>query len=132
MGLGIDQNNNGLVDAPPLTITGTTPAAEGVTVNGTLNGTVFLGYIYHIELYNALPDPTGFGEGYHFLGSQDLLYNFSTTTYTWSIANSSGVGCYTATLTLIDIFNQVNASSSEFSANLGTQCFLEYLPQSRR
>jgi hypothetical protein len=131
LGLGIDKNDNGQVDPPPLTLTGTAQTGQGLVVNGTLGGTIFLSTIYHIELYSISPDPTGYGEGYHYIGSTDLTWNMSNN-YSWSIPNPSGLGCYTATLTVIDAIIQANSSSSEFSKNLGTQCNLTYIPVVQR
>ena len=129
VGLGIDKLDNGMPDLPPITITGTTPAAQGVMVNGTLNGTVFLLTNYHIELYLVAPDPTGDGEGYRYIGSTDLTWN-TYNDYNWSIPNPSGLGCYTATLTISDI--STVTKSSEFSQNLGTLCNLTYFPEANR
>lgn len=131
LGLGVDKNNNGLVDPPPLTLTGMTPSAQGLTINGTLTGTIYPSTIYHVELYLISPDPTSYGEGYQYVGSTDLTWNASNN-YNWSIISPLGTGCYTATVTVIDALVPANAYSSEFSHNLGTQCNLTFIPVIRR
>ena len=93
-------------------------------VNGSLTGSILIGNTYHIELYRIESDPTGSGEGRHFLGSADVTWNFAGN-YNWSIPDPSGVGCYTAFLTDSDLSR---GASSEFSVNLGTLCSQVYLP----
>jgi hypothetical protein len=127
-GLGIDTLDNGTPDPPALTLTGTTPTSPGVLVHGTLDvPLVFLFYTYHIELYLVSPDPSGYGEGIQYIGSTDVVWNLAND-YTWSIPNPLGAGCYTATLTVRPDFTPSDTYSSEFSANLGTKCFLEFIP----
>ena len=123
-GLGVDKQDNGLPDTPAVTLDSLTPVAQGVRVDGTLTTPVLIGNTYHIELYRIDPDPTGYGEGRHFIGSTDVTWNLAGNNH-WSIANPSGLGCYTAILTDTDL---VGGTSSEFSTNLGTRCILAYLP----
>jgi parallel beta-helix repeat protein len=124
MGLGIDKKDNGVPDLPSLTIDSITPAVQGVMVNGTLTGSIFVGNTYHIELYRIEADPTGNGEGRYYLGSADVTWNLAGN-FHWSIPNPSGMGCYTAIVTDSDL---ASSTSSEFSANLGSQCNQVYLP----
>lgn len=127
-GLGIDVLDNGTPDLPAITLTGTTPTSPGVMVNGTLDvPLVFLFYTYQIDLYLVSPDPSGAGEGYQYIGSTNLEWNLDNN-YTWSIPNPLGAGCYTATLTIRSDFTPSETYSSEFSQNLGTKCFLGFLP----
>jgi hypothetical protein len=127
-GLGIDTNSNLTPDLPPITLTGTTPAAHGVLVHGTLDVPLVLFFSsYHIELYLVSPDPSGAGEGYQYIGATDVVWNLASD-YTWSIPNPLGAGCYTATLTVTDTLNPADTYSSEFATNLGTKCFLGFIP----
>ena len=130
-GLGIDKNGYGSVDAPPLAVTGVTPAGLSVLVNGTLTVSSAVMTNYQIELYRSDRDPSGYGEGKTYIGSVTLLKN-APGTYNWSIPDSLGAVCYTATLTTIDPINPQIATSSEFSANLGTICNQVYVPTVRR
>jgi hypothetical protein len=126
--LGIDTNGNFTPDPPAITLTGTTPSTPGVLVHGTLDvPLVLMFYTYHIELYLVSQDPTGYGEGKQYIGSTDVVWNLAND-YTWTIPNPLGVGCYTATLTIRPDFTPSDTYSSEFNANLGTQCQLTFVP----
>lgn len=122
-GLGVDKGDNGTPDTPPVTLDNIAPAAQGVLINGALTTPVLIGNVYHIELYQIDPDPTGHGEGRRYIGSTNVTWNLAGN-YHWSIPNSTGLGCYAAILTDSDV---VGGTSGEFSANLGTQCNLVYL-----
>jgi parallel beta-helix repeat protein len=127
VGLGIDKGDIGAVNAPPLAVTGITPAAQGVLVNGTFTVSSSVLTTYRIELYRAARDSTGYGEGKIYIGSVDLPKG-AAGTYNWSIPDPLGAVCYTATLTVSDPINLLIASSSEFSANLGVQCNQTFIP----
>jgi hypothetical protein len=66
-----------------------------------------------IELYRVLPDPSGFGEGWSFVGraTTDAIGDWTITDPTPAQSN----GCYTAIVT--ESFFVIPFSSSEFSAN---------------
>jgi hypothetical protein len=98
-----------------------------VTVNGQYNGAVLLDSKYHIELYRLAPDPTGYGEGRTYLGAYDVQWNIQGDT-TWHIRDPRGqAGCYTALLTVQDLFG-TNGTSYEFAANFGQCRFDVFLP----
>lgn len=126
-GLGIDKGANGSVDAPPLAVTGITPTANGVLVNGTFTSSSSFLTTYHIELFRTTRDSSGYGEGKFYIGSVNLVKS-APGTYSWSIPDPLMAVCYTATLTVMDPTNPLNASSSEFSANLGVQCNQTFIP----
>lgn len=123
-GLGIDKNDNGVPDLPPLTIDSVVQATTGVTVTGQYNDTLFLLNIYYIDLYRIARDPTGYGEGRTYVGSASLEWGFPLVT-TWQINDPAGAGCYTAVVTVIDgLGGTTSHSSSEFSRNLECKLFL--------
>jgi hypothetical protein len=98
-----------------------------VTVSGQYNGEVLLATTYHVELYSLAPDPTGFGEGRTYLGAYDVKWNLQGDT-TWHIRDPRGqAGCYTALLTVQDLFG-TNSTSYEFAVNYGQWCFDVFLP----
>ena len=99
--MGIDKGANGSVDAPPLIVTGITPAAHGVLVNGTITVSPSGLTDYKIELFRAARDSNGYGEGKEYIGSKTLTQG-SAGTYNWSIPDPLGMVCYTATLTISD------------------------------
>jgi hypothetical protein len=123
-GLGIDKKDNGIPDLPSLTLDSITPAAQGVLVNGTLTGSILIGNAYQVELYRIAADPSGIGEGRAYVGLTDVIWNFAGN-YHFSIPDLAGTGCYTASLTESTFTSK---TSSEYSANLGTQCNQVYLP----
>jgi parallel beta-helix repeat protein len=130
-GLGIDKGNNGIVNAPPLVVTGVTPQSQGYLVNGTFTTSSALSTNYTIELYRSTRDASGYGEGKIYLGSATYLKS-AAGTYSWSIPDKLGAICYTATLTVSEVSNPALASSSEFSANLGTMCTQVFIPIVRK
>jgi parallel beta-helix repeat protein len=130
-GLGIDKGDNGIVNAPPLVVTGVTPQPKGYLVNGTFTTSSALSTNYTIELYRSTRDASGFGEGKIYLGSATYLKS-AAGTYPWSIPDPLGAICYTATLTVSGVSDPAMASSSEFSANLGTMCSQVFIPNVRK
>ena len=84
-----------------------------------------------IELYRSTRDASGYGEGKIYLGSATYLKS-DAGTYSWSIPDKLGAICYTATLTVSEVSDPAHATSSEFSANLGTMCNLTLIPLVRR
>jgi hypothetical protein len=123
-GLGIDRFTNSdatnIVNAPYLFITGVNPGTGVVT--GIANGTGGL-VATKVELYLVILDPSGYGEGYQFLGSAltDSAGNWSITD-PYSAFSSH---CYTAFATEV-VF--VFTGSTEFSR---TNCSA-FLPLIRR
>jgi hypothetical protein len=113
-GLGIDNSANNdaqnLVNAPNNfsidSINRTTGVVHG-RADASVAGTV------KIELYRVAPDPSGFGEGSIFIGS-DITDGSGNWTITDPTPAQSG-GCYTAFVTESQIV--IPFSSSEFSAN---------------
>ncbi len=94
-GLGIDtgaaNDTSNTPDPPYFFITSFNPSTG--LVQGKANGTAFL-IITIVDLYRIDLDPTGFGEGYEFVGSDttDSSGNWSITDPNPSASN----GCYTA------------------------------------
>lgn len=127
-GLGIDKDDNGAPGATGgIVITSIVQSGGVVTVSGQYNGQVLLATTYHVELYRLAPDPTGFGEGRTYLGAYDVKWNLQGDT-TWHIRDPRGqAGCYTALLTVQDLFG-TNSTSYEFSVNFGQWCFDVFLP----
>lgn len=127
-GLGIDKDDNGAPGATGgIVITSIVQSGGVVTVSGQYNGQVLLATTYHVELYRLAPDPTGFGEGRTYLGAYDVQWNLQGDT-TWHIRDPRGqAGCYTALLTVQDLFG-TNSTSYEFSVNFGQWCFDVFLP----
>jgi hypothetical protein len=123
-GLGIDRFTNSdatnIVDAPYLYITGVNSGTGVVT--GIANGTGIL-VLTKVELYRVAVDPSGYGEGYSFVGSA-----LTDGAGNWSITDPSIATygpCYTAFATEVVV---VFTGSTEFSR---TNCSL-FLPLIRR
>jgi len=127
-GLGIDKDDNGVPGATGgIVITSIVQSGGVVTVNGQYNGNVLLDSKYHVELYRLAPDPTGYGEGRTYLGAYDVQWNIQGDT-TWHIRDPRGqAGCYTALLTVQDLFG-TSSTSYEFAANYGQCRFDVFLP----
>jgi hypothetical protein len=127
-GLGIDKDDNGVPGATGgIVITSIVQSSGVVTVNGQYNGAVLLDSKYHVELYRLAPDLSGYGEGRTYLGAYDVTWNLQSDT-TWHIRDPRGqAGCYTALLTVQDLFS-ANSTSYEFAANFGQCRFDVFLP----
>jgi hypothetical protein len=104
-GLGIDKNVSGLTDNTP---TGPFPVITSVNVaTGVINGTATANTL--VEVYQVHPDPSGFGEGQTFVGS-----DVSNGSGNWSLTLAPGsTGCYTA----FETVGFIIYSSSEFGPN---------------
>lgn len=94
-GLGIDidaADHTSDVPNPPYVFVTSVNPATGL-VQGKANGTALL-FITIVDLYRIHLDPSGFGEGYEFVGSAttDSFGNWSITDPNPSLSN----GCYTA------------------------------------
>ena len=124
-GLGIDLNDDGVTandvgdaDSGPNNlqnypvITGiTTPTAGAVAVAGTLNSTASTSFA--IEVYaNTAADPSGFGEGQTFLGTQTVTTNAAGNANFSITGSANTTDFFTATAT-----NTTTGDTSEFSAS---------------
>jgi parallel beta-helix repeat protein len=108
-GLGIDRLGNGLSDTPYPVITSVLSNGDGsYTVTGTA------GLLTQVELYLSAPDPSGYGEGRLWIGSD-------TTNYSgvWQILSPVG-GAFTA-------LQRVYASSW-IASEFGPTTWGTYLP----
>jgi hypothetical protein len=112
-GLGIDKDasNDALnVVNPPYVFFDSINKATGI-IQGHADPSV-LGTT-KIELYRVAPDPSGFGEGSEFVGS-----DITDVSGDWTIIDTGAIserGCYTAFVT--KSFLVISFSSSEFSVN---------------
>lgn len=113
-GLGIDKQAN--IDGthipnPPTATIKSVNRATGV-VTGTATGSVLF-ILTSVQLYRLAPDPSGYGEGAQYVGS-----DVTDGDGNWSITDTNSglrqVGCYTV---LVDLIVLVPLGTSEFGQN---------------
>ena len=126
-GLGIDKGDNGLVDAPPLTIDSVVKSSGVTTVSGTYTGTLYLTILYRVDLYRLAWDASGYGEGRTYVGSATLNNIPFPVVNTWEIIDPAGPGCYTAVVTVVSPIIPTDNTSSEFSKDFFCQVYLPLL-----
>ncbi|HRA53033.1 MAG TPA: hypothetical protein PLQ83_05210, partial [Thermoflexales bacterium] len=113
-GLGIDKQAN--IDGthipnPPTATIKSVNRATGV-VTGTATGSVLF-ILTSVQLYRLALDPSGYGEGAQYVGS-----DVTDSDGNWSITDTNAVlrqvGCYTV---LVDVAVLVPLGTSEFGRN---------------
>ncbi|HSJ52973.1 MAG TPA: hypothetical protein VLC52_04430, partial [Anaerolineae bacterium] len=110
----VDSGANNLQNSPVLTAVAIS-SAEGTVIQGTLHSTADT--IFHLEFfYSGASDPTGYGEGEFFFGSQDVTTDGSgNASFTASFPTPIPGGSYVAA-TATDPANNTSEFSEAFLA----------------